>query len=149
VNESTQNYLVLQQEAYSKIQKFESIKELSSLCEQDMSNFKGIIGDILKNRDIFMSIGKMDLEEFSRNYEQAQLISTSKIDELRILAVNLRKLAKSIMDKQISKHEIEQIADCVSSHLKMDRFKLEFEATLVQQNEMVKRDIYNAKKHLW
>jgi hypothetical protein len=148
VNELTQNNTVLQQEANIKIQKFESIKELSSLSEQDMSNFKEIIGDILKNRDIFMSIGKfnVDFEEFSRNYEQAQLSSTSKLDELRILAVNLRKLSKSIMDKQISQDEIEQIADCVSSHLKMDRLKLEFEATLVQQNDLIKRDIDNAKK---
>jgi len=143
IDEFTQNEPEYKEALQDKISQVEKIESLSSISETDMHNLKEIILDlILKNHHMFSQIGQVNkvIDDFVINYLEFQNCQLGKIEEIRELSLQLKKISESIKC-HISEEEMNKIGETVSAHLNL---KLTFENTLKQHCEDIKSHM-NAK----
>jgi hypothetical protein len=120
-----------QQELHDRIKQIESIQALSSISLADMSKLiESILDPIFEIRDMFSQIGQVnkDIDAFIATSKQFQESHAIKIDEIRELSFELKKLYGSIKNQKISQAEMDEIGEVVSAQLLNHR--INFEKTL-------------------
>jgi hypothetical protein len=128
INDFTQNEPLFNQALRDEISKVELIETLGSISQTDMHNLEETILDvILKNGQVTTHIDDF----IETTYKDFQKNHLGKIEEIRELRLQLKKLSDSIKS-HISEEEMNKIAETVSAHLNI---KLTFENTLKQHCE--------------